>query len=112
MAKNQEKKQSKKDAQQIVPLGDRVLVQPLQVGDEKTLASGIIIPDTAEKEKPSQGTVVAVGPGRIDEHGKRVPMQVAKGDRIVFSKYGYDEIEIDDEDYYIVSESNIVAIIK
>ena len=95
----------------IVPLGDRVLVRPV-TEDEKKSASGIIIPETIDKEKPQQGKVVAVGEGRITDEGKLVPVTVKKGDTVIFSKYGHDEIKVDNEEYYILSESNILAIIK
>jgi chaperonin GroES len=97
----------------IHPLGDRVLLE--QLSDDETSmksAAGIIIPETVDKEKPMQGRVIAVGAGRYDENGKRVPMQVAAGDRVVFSKYSPDEIKIDGKEYYILSESSILAVIK
>lgn len=98
----------------IVPLGDRVVVRQLTDEEMGTKsASGIIIPDTASKEKPEQGMVLAVGPGKWDEHGnKRIPVDVHVGDRIVFSKYGYDEVKVAGEEYYLVSSSSILAIIK
>ncbi len=95
----------------IIPLGDRVLVKPISK-DEKKSASGIIIPETIDKEKPEQGNVVAVGDGRMTEDGKVIPVNVKKGDVIIFSKYGPDEIKVDEEEYYILSESNILAVIK
>ncbi len=95
----------------IRPLGDRVLVKPESAEDEKT-ASGIIIPDTARKEKPERGVVVAVGAGKRNEKGDVVPLSVQVGDTVVFSKYGFDEIKVDDVEYYIVTESNILATIK
>jgi len=95
----------------LVPLGDRVVVVPSEKEGEKKLASGIIIPETVDKEKPAKGTVVAVGPGK-HEDGKRVPMQVKVGDIVLFSKYGYDEVKIDGVEYYILSESNILGIVK
>lgn len=95
----------------IIPLGDRVLVKPLSADDKKT-ASGIIIPDTVSQEKPEQGTVVAVGAGRTNDEGKTVPVAVKVGDRIIFSKYGPDEIKVDGEEYYILGESSILAVIK
>ncbi len=97
----------------IRPLGDRILVRPLTEAELGTTSpSGIIIPDTASKEKPEQGVVVAVGEGKWNEDGdKRLPIGVAKGDRVMFSKYGYDEVKVGNEEYYIVSESNILAII-
>ncbi len=97
----------------IKPLGDRVVVRPLT--DEEAgivSASGIIIPDSAKKEKPEQGVVVAAGPGKWNEDGdKRIAMDVKVGERIVFSKYGYDEVKMGDKEYFIVSESNILAIL-
>jgi chaperonin GroES len=94
----------------LSPLGDRVVVLPVEKG-EKKLPSGIIIPDTVDKEKPAQGEVIAVGPGKFED-GKRVPMQVKAGDTVVFSKYGYDEIKIEGTTYYILTESNILGVIK
>jgi chaperonin GroES len=76
-------------------------------------ASGIIIPDTVSKEKPEQGIVVAVGAGKWDEDGeKRIPMDVKEGDRIVFSKYGFDEVKVGGEELYIVSASSILAVLS
>ena len=95
----------------VQPLGDRVLVQPEQNADEKS-PSGIIIPDSARKEKPERGVIVAVGEGRRTERGEIVPLRVKVGDTIMFSKYGFDEVKIDEEEYYIVTEANILAIIK
>lgn len=95
----------------IIPLGDRVLVST-DISDEVKTKSGIIIPETVNKERPEQGIVVAVGPGKLDEEGNRIPLQVKKGQRIVFSKYGPDEIKVGDKDYLIVSESNILAVIE
>jgi len=95
----------------IIPLGDRVLVAPIS-SDSKKTASGIIIPETVDKEKPEQGRVVAVGDGRVTDEGKIIPIKVKKGDVIVFSKYGPDEVKVDGEEYYIISESNILAVVK
>ncbi len=97
----------------ITPLGDRVLIKPMSEEDlRKKLPSGIILPETIDKEKPAQGKVVSVGPGKRDDRGVVVPVEVQVGDRIVFSKYGYDEVSINDEEYYIISESNVLAVIK
>jgi len=97
----------------IIPLGDRVLVRPLTERElEKRSSSGIIIPDTVSKERPERGVVVAVGEGRRDQNGNTIPPRVKKGDSVVFSKYGFDEIEIDDEEYFIIKEENILAIIS
>ena len=96
----------------IMPLGDRVLVKPIDTDELATKTdSGIIIPDTVSKEKPEQGKVLAVGDGRYDD-GKLIKPRVKEGDRILFSKYGYDEIKIEDEELFIIKEENILAIIK
>ncbi len=96
----------------IRPLGDRVVVRPLTEVEAGTVsASGIIIPETAKKEKPEQGVVVAVGAGKWNEDGDaRLAMDVAVGDRVVFSKYGFDEVKVDGKEYFIVSESSILGI--
>ncbi|MFH0963403.1 MAG: co-chaperone GroES [Planctomycetota bacterium] len=90
----------------VRPLDDRVLVKPLEA-EEKT-AGGIVLPDTA-KEKPQRGKVIATGPGKVLESGKRVEMSVSKGDEILYGKYGGTEIKIDDEDYVILRESEVLA---
>lgn len=95
---------------QITPLGDRLVVKPSEKEGEKRLASGIIIPETVDKERPAKGEVVAVGLGKFEE-GKRIPMQVKVGDTVLFSKYGYDEVKIDGQEYYILSESGILGIL-
>ena len=93
----------------IKPLADRVIVKPSDELESKT-AGGIIIPDTA-KEKPSRGKVVSVGPGRQDENGKLIPMNVKAGDEVLYSKYGGTEIEYSGEKYLIMSEMDIQAVI-
>ncbi|MFA6273403.1 MAG: co-chaperone GroES [Candidatus Paceibacterota bacterium] len=96
----------------IFPLGDRVLVKPIDTDELATKTdSGIIIPDTVSKEKPEQGKVLAIGEGRYDD-GKLIKPRVKEGDRVLFSKYGYDEIKIEDEELFIIKEENILAIIK
>ncbi len=104
--------QSKTGGSPIKPLGDRVIVRPLtEVENGTTSPSGIIIPDTAKKEKPEQGIVLEVGPGKWDEDGeKRLPLEVKVGDRVIFSKYGYDEVKVDGKEYFIVSENSILGI--
>ncbi|MDZ7726423.1 MAG: co-chaperone GroES [Candidatus Campbellbacteria bacterium] len=104
----------KKDKASIVPLGDRVLIRPFTPEEtESKSSSGIIIPDTVSKERPERGTVVAVGEGRLDEDGeKRIPVSVKVGDTVVFSKYGFDELELDGDEYIIVREENILAVVK
>lgn len=96
----------------IIPLSDRVLVKPLSadnIGAKR--ASGIIIPETVDKERPEQGTVVAVGPGKRED-GKLTPPAVKVGDTVVFSKYGFDEVKVDGVEYYILKEDAILAVIK
>ena len=88
------------------PLDDRVVVEPVEA--EEMTAGGIVLPDTA-KEKPQRGEIVAVGPGRLDDEGKRVPMEVKKGDKVLYDKYAGTEIKLGDEEYLILRESNIVA---
>lgn len=95
----------------ISPLSDRVVVKPLDKNEEKQLASGIIIPETVDKERPSKGAVVAVGPGKYDD-GQLVPMTVKVGDTVLFSKYGYDEVKIDGVEYFILAESSVLAILN
>ena len=92
------------------PLADRVIVEPLE-GEEKT-AGGILLPETA-KEKPQEGLIVAVGPGRWDEDGKkRMEMEVALNDRVIYSKYSGSEVKIEDKKYLILSEKDILAVVE
>ncbi len=93
----------------VRPLHDRVLIKRLE--EKEVIKGGIIIPDTA-KEKPMEGEVVAVGPGKIQDDGKRSPMDVKAGDRILFGKYAGTEIKIDDEDYVIMREEEILAVLN
>jgi chaperonin GroES len=92
----------------LTPLGDRVVVRPL--GREETTKSGIVIPDTA-KEKPQRGTVVAAGPGRRDDDGDRIALDVKVGDQILFAKYSGTEFKLDEDDLLIFSEKDILAIV-
>jgi chaperonin GroES len=94
---------------QVTPLNDRILV--IRIDEEETTAGGIIIPDTA-KEKPQEGEVVAVGKGRLNKDGKRIPLDVKKKDRVLFSKYGGNEINIDGVEHLILREDDILAIIE
>jgi chaperonin GroES len=93
----------------VRPLHDRVLIKRLE--EQEVVKGGIIIPDTA-KEKPMEGEVVVAGPGKVQEDGKRSPMDVKKGDRILFGKYAGTEIKIDQEDYVIMREEEILAVIE
>ena len=93
----------------VKPLADRVMVKPIEMAEVKK--GGIIIPDTA-KEKPQEAEVIEVGPGRLTEDGKKIPMEVKKGDRILYGKYTGTEVTIDGNEYLIMRESDILAIIS
>lgn len=93
----------------IKPLGDRVLIEPLR---EEKRKGGIILPETVDKERPERGKIVAVGPGKKDENGKLIPMNVKKGDKVLFTKYGPNEIKVEDKEYLIAREEDILAIIE
>ena len=92
----------------IKPLEDRLVIKSLEA--EQTTASGLVIPDTA-KEKPQEGEVLAVGPGRIDDKGNRVPLDVNVGDRVIYSKYGGTEIKHGGEEFLILSARDVLAIV-
>lgn len=92
----------------IKPLEDRIVVKTLEA--ETTTASGLVIPDSA-KEKPQEGEVLAVGPGRIDDKGNRVPLDVAVGDKVIYSKYGGTEVKYGGEEYLILSARDVLAIV-
>ena len=91
------------------PLSNHLFIEPLE--EEKTTKSGIVLPDTAEKEKPIRGKVLAIGPGKMNEKGERIPMSVKVGDVVLFKKYGPDEIELDGKKYLVGDEDDILAII-
>ena len=93
----------------IKPLEDRVVVQANEA--ETTTASGIVIPDTA-KEKPQEGTVLAVGPGRVDDNGQRIPLDVSIGDVVLYSKYGGTEVRYHGEDYLVLSARDVLAVVQ
>jgi chaperonin GroES len=93
----------------LEPLEDRVAVKPIEEGTQRT-PTGIIIPDTA-KEKPQEGEVVAVGPGRFED-GKRVPVDVKVGDRVLYSKYGGTEVKVDGDEYLVLSARDLLAVVK
>ncbi len=90
----------------LKPLGDRLIVKALE--EEQTTASGIVLPDTA-KEKPQKGKVLAVGDGKLDDNGQRIPLDVAEGDEVLYSKYGGTEIKIDGEELLVLRESDVLA---
>jgi len=93
----------------IRPLGDRVLVEPLEQDEVKK--GGIIIPDSA-KEKPQEGKVIAVGEGKLDDNGKRIPINVKKGDKVLMPKYGGTEVKINDKTYQLIREDDILGVIE
>lgn len=94
----------------LIPLEDRVIVEPIT--EEEKTKGGIYLPETVDKEKPEQGTVVSVGPGKMLDSGKRAPMDIKVGDKVVFTKYGPDEIKVEGKKYLIVRQGDILAIIK
>ena len=94
----------------IKPLSDNVLIEPIE--KEKKTKSGILLPETAEKEKPEIGRVIAIGPGRKTSSGKIVPLEVKVGDKVFFASYGPSEVKIEEKDYLIAKESDILAIIE
>ena len=96
-------------ARKIQPLHDRILVK--RVEEQETKKGGIIIPDTA-KEKPQEGEVIAVGPGKRDDHGKLMPLDVKAGDKILFGKYSGSEVKIDGDEYLILREEDVLAILE
>ncbi|AEB11468.1 co-chaperone GroES [Marinithermus hydrothermalis] len=93
----------------LKPLGDRVVVEPIE--EEVTTKGGIVLPDTA-KEKPQKGKVIAVGSGRLLDNGERVPLEVKEGDIVVFAKYGGTEVEIEGNEYVILSERDLLAVVQ
>lgn len=96
-------------ATKVRPLGDRVLIKPNE--REEVTKSGLVLPDTA-KEKPQQGKVVAIGSGRVTDDGKKVPLDVKSGDTVLYAKYAGTEVRLDDIDYLIISERDVLAIVS
>src|SRR4030042_3314634 len=94
----------------IKPLSDHILIEPIK--EEEKTKSGILLPETAEKEKPEQGKVIAVGPGRKNKKGEHTPLDVKVGQIVLFTKYGPNEIKVDDKEYLIAKEEDILAIIE
>lgn len=101
----------KNDNKGIFPIGDRIVLKPISEEMNENIVSGIIIPETVSKEKPEQGIVVAVGDGKWVE-GKKVALSIKVGDKVLFSKYGFDEIKYGGEEFYVLREDSILAIIK
>ena len=94
----------------LKPLNDHVIVKPIT--EDEVTKSGIVLPDTVDKEKPEKGEVIAVGEGKLLENGQRAPMSVKVGQKIMFKKYSPDEIKVDGEDYLVIQEGDILAIIE
>ena len=92
------------------PLSNHIFIEPIE--ESKTTASGIVLPETVEKEKPMKGKVIAVGPGKLNEKSERIPMSVKVGDIVLFKKYGPDEIEIDQKKYLVGDEEDVLAILE
>lgn len=94
----------------IEPLHDNVVIKPLE--EKEVTASGIVLPGTADKEKPMEGEVIAVGPGKLTETGSRSPMSVQIGDKVLFTKYAPDEVEVDGQEYLVINEDKILGIVR
>ncbi len=94
----------------LKPLSNHIFLEPIE--EEKTTKSGIVIPDTADKEKPIKGRVIAIGPGKVNDKGERTAMSVKVGDIVLFKKYGPDEIEIDAKKYLVGDEDDVLAILE
>ncbi len=96
----------------IKPLGDRVVIETLAEEKGGKTKSGLYLPETVDKERPEQGKVIAVGPGKLNEEGKRIPVSVKKGDIVLFTKYGPNELKVDGKEYLIAREEDILAILE
>lgn len=101
---------TEKKSLQLRPLQDHIIVEALD--EMETHSSGLIIPDTVSKEKPQKGKVLAVGPGKLDDNGKRMPMDVSEGDTVLFSKYGPTEIKIDGRELLVLNQSDVLAVVE
>ena len=96
----------------IIPLADRVVIEPQKEEKGGKTKAGIYLPETVDKERPEQGKVIAVGPGKLSNEGKRIPPSVKKGDMVLFTKYGPNEIKVDDKEYLIAREEDILAVLE
>jgi chaperonin GroES len=94
----------------IKPLSDHILIEPIK--EEEKTKSGILLPETADKERPEQGKVIAVGPGKLNDSGNLVPMSIKVGQKVLFTKYGPNEIKVEDKEYLIAKQEDILAIIE
>ena len=93
----------------IKPIADHILIEPIK--EEEKTKSGILLPDTAERERPEQGKIIAVGPGKKTKKGEYIPLEVKPGDKVLFTKYGPTEIKVEDKEYLIAKEEDILAIL-
>ncbi|HEX9804402.1 MAG TPA: co-chaperone GroES [Candidatus Dojkabacteria bacterium] len=96
-------------ANKLQPVGGNILVEPQE---EQTTASGIVLPDTVDKEKPQRGKIIALGTGRVTEDGKKIAFNVKVGDIVIFKKYSPDEVEVDGKEYLIMEENDVLAVVK
>lgn len=94
----------------LKPLHDNVIVKPIT--EDEVTKSGIVLPDTVDKEKPEKGEVIAVGPGKVNDRGERSPMSVNVGQKVMFKKYSPDEIKVDGEEYLVISDSDVIATLE
>jgi len=95
---------------QIKPLADHILIEPIK--EEEKTKTGILLPETAEKERPEQGKVIAVGPGKKNSKGEFIKLEVKEGDKVLFTKYGPNEIKVDEKEYLIAKEEDILAVLE
>jgi chaperonin GroES len=107
--KSNQQKETERMSVNLKPLGDRVLVEPVE--EKEVKKGGIIIPDTA-KEKPTEGLIIALGTGKTDDNGKKVPFEVKKGDRVLISKYGGTEVKLNGKEYKILNSDDILAVVE
>lgn len=98
------------DMMKIKPLADHILIEPIK--EEEQTKAGILLPESSDKERPEQGTVIAVGPGRTTSGGKVIPISLKSGDKVLFTKYGPNEIKVEEKEYLIAKEEDILAIIE
>lgn len=110
MAETKDDKKFQDFLKKLRPMDDRILVEPAE--EETATAFGLVLPDTASKEKPQKGRVVAVGPGKMTDEGKRLPMAVKSGDMVLYTKYGPTEVKVEGKEIYFLQESDVLAIVS
>lgn len=109
MANASDDKKTQDFLKKLRPMEDRILVEPME--EEAATTFGLVLPDTASREKPQKGRVIAVGPGKMTDEGKRTPMTVAPGDVVLYTKYGPTEVKIEGQEIYFIQESDVLAIV-